>query len=289
MKLIKEIIIFSVMVAAIYGLFALNSSSSKKIDTDALIGGGIEQLSSDIDAQWATLNDWDDNLYQKQMTRIAQSYSAGLFDATARKTLYDRVNKQAYTKATVAMNEEISRSNCQYSRLTANYNGLMTVTTREASIATLPDVARVLETYSLYTRVMAFNSMNLGLTPRFNIGNLDWTPKFESYARGIRSRRDVLLSHNAFGRISHITDIRKIHEAENKLQQAANRYYSNLSSQICDAFTQASQAEDVDMESLRMDLQRLRSNVYGRYSISLDNSLSNLYNTLPKQSYNTVR
>lgn len=277
MKLVKEIIIFLVMVAGIYVLFALNSSSSGKIDTTALMSGGIDRLSADIDAQWASLNDWNEELYRKQMTRIAQSHSAGLLDATARKTLYDRVNKQAYTKAVAAMEEEFGRASCNRLRLTDNYNGLMAVTTREPSVAMIPDVDRTLDTYALYNRIIAFNSINFGLTPKFSLESLDWSPKFESYASGVRSRRDALLSHKAYPRISHIIDVKKINDTERKLSEASARYYDSLASAITSSFTQASEAEDADLAALRLELQRLRSNVYGYYSPVLDTALSNLY------------
>lgn len=267
------------MVGGIYGLFALNSSSSRKIDTSSLMSGGIDRLSADIDAQWEGHRDWNEDLYRSQMTRIAQSYSAGLIDPTARKTLYDRVNKQAYTKATAAMNEEFGRSDCNRSRLTDNYNGLMTVTTREPSVASIPDVDRVLETYGLYNRIMAFNAMNIGLTPKFSLAALDWSPRFESYASAIRSRRDALLGHRAYSRISHINDVKRIHETENRLSQASGRYYDALGSSITSAFNEAADAEGADLEGLRLSLQRLRSNVYGIYSTKLDAALTNLYHS----------
>lgn len=279
MKIVFKSLIFCAFVAIIWFLFSLLSRPSQKFDTASLFSGNVERMGNEIAQQWSSKTEWDNELYQSQMTRIAQSYSADLIDRTARKTLYDRVNREAYSKAVQAMDHEFSRSDCNGTVLSRNYEGLSTIAEREPSIEQIPEVATALSTYSLYRRIISFNNSPIGLTPRFDIATVDWSPKFEPYASRINNQKQALTSDRLFSRISHINDIRRIHETSSRIDEAQSRYYSALSQAVSSTFN-AAVTPDSDNSDLRMKLQELRSKAYQTAPASFNSDLASLYRRL---------
>lgn len=279
MKIVFKSLIFCVFVAIIWLLFSLLSRPSQKFDTASLFSGNVERMGNEIAQQWSARSGWDNDLYQAQMTKIAQSYSANLIDRTARKTLYDRVNREAYSKATEAMDREFSRNNCDASILADNYAGITTIAEREPSIVEIPQVATALATYSLYRRAISFIKSPIGLTPHFDIEAVDWTPRFEPYAIRINNQKQALTSDRLFSRISHINDIRRIHETSSRIDEARTRYYASLSQAVASAFDNAL-SPDSDNSDLRMKLQELRSKAYQIAPSSFNTDMSSLYRRL---------
>lgn len=278
-KLIISSCIFCVFTATIWLLFSLIAAPGEKWDTATLLSGSVDRLSSDITSRWAACSEWDGELYQQQLTKIAQSYSAGLIDPTARKTLTDRVNKEGFHKAVEAMNREFARTNCNRATISRNYDGLMTVVSREPDLAMLPEVSEAMAVHALYEAILAFNGSRLGLSPKFDIASGQWSPDFNGYAGRVRAKRDALLASPYYSRLSHITDVSAIHSTDRKLADAKGRYYDALANAIASAYRSAS-VPDGDNADLRSSLLRVRSAAYSDAPSSFNAALSNLYSEL---------
>lgn len=286
MKLLKQILIFCVFTAAIYGVFALVTAPKTAFDKSSLRGSNVDQISEEITTDWAGKTQWDADVYNREMTMIAQSRASNLINDDARKSLYDRVNKEAYTRITSAMNGEFARRDADEAVLAANYDGLMTVATREPGVERVPEVADVESVYSLYNRVKQFCGRSFAMKPRFNAADGSWAPSFPAMERNARATRDNLVGNRDFAsRLSHIDEMKKIHQTDAKLADARSKYYDDLAAQIESHYREAAAACDPatdQLKDLKDKLQAVRSAVYNETSGNhpINNRLRSLVNSL---------
>lgn len=288
MKLLLKITVFCVFTAIIALLFNFIAKPTENFDTSVLLQGNVDRLGEQIAAEWQPKTDWDNELYQRQMTKIEQSYSAGLIDRMARKTLYDRCNKEAYTKATGAMNGEFGKTGCNRKRLETNFDGLSTILEREPSVANIPTVKNVLDRYSLYRRIITFNEMSIGLTPKFDINTLSWAPRFEPYAANLTAKYNELCSSSFYPSLKHIDDVSRIHRTQSKIDEASRQYYRSLANQVENSFSRevsdacagmgTNPSENVD--DIRMKFQQFRANSYNSTPAEFARLLSDIYKRL---------
>lgn len=266
MKLIKEIFIFCVFTAVIYGVFTFVTTGKQVFDASALLVSNVDQINSEITSDWVGLEGWNADVYNREMTMIAQSHNSGLINDDARKSLYDRVNRNAYSKIVDAMNRQFNRVACNESVLADNYDGLMVVASREPGVEKIPEVADVENIYSLYRRVKEFNNRKLSLSPVFNGLSGTWTPSFTNFASDIRTQRDRFLNNSDFKtRLSHISEMKKIYLTENRINDARTDYYNKLASQIEDYYRSKVASIDrgtPEFEASRREFNSVRSDIY---------------------------
>lgn len=236
MKLLKQILIFLVFTGAIYGIFTLVTKQKEVVNTAALSSGNHEQLIKEIDRDWNSLSDWDEETYNRHNTMVAQSLNAGIINELDSKTLHDRINKAAYQKSVSAMNREFDRKDCDDAKLALNYGGLQTVLMNERGLANNSQIVEVSKVYSLYQRIMAFNNRSLALSPRFNSGNDTWN-SWTSHQDRIYKQKNEFISDPIFqNRLKGITAICRIYDTDSRLQEARSKFYDRLGDEICAYF-----------------------------------------------------
>lgn len=274
--------------AAIWGVFTYVTAGKQSFDTSSLLTSNVDQLNAKISNDWKGLTAWDNGTYRRHMTMIAQCHNSGQIDDDARKSLYDRINKEAYTTAAKAMDRQFDLTACDETVLNDNFDGLMVIASKEPGIEKIPDVEKVERLYSLYRRVKNFNNRSFILTPVFNGNMQTWTPSFPAFAANMRRVRDEILSNSDFrSRLSHISEMKKIHQTDSRLNEARYKYYNDLYSQIESYYT--AEAARLDRQSQqwkdrRPEFQALRSNIYnetnGNHQINdnLHNLLMRLWN-----------
>lgn len=285
MKLIKQIIIFIVFTGAIYGVFTFVTGGKPINDLSALYGSNVDDLNTSISQGWAERSDWDNDLYNSQLVMIAQSHNADLITDEARKSLTDRVNKEAYTTIVNAMNREFAKANCNDNLLQLNYDGLQTVMARQPGVEKLPEIALVDRVYSLYRRIKAFNSRPVALTPRLDSDALSWSPKFEPYSQSILRQKSEMLGNPLYSaHLANITDLKQIHRTETKLAEARTAFYNNLYAQIERYYSDRlnGDIETEILKKLRTNFNTLRSAVFNEIGTRHDISskLRQLYERL---------
>jgi hypothetical protein len=283
-KLLKQIAIFCVFTALIALVFTFVSNSAPVYDASALAASSVEQLNAEIAEEWGSQTQWNSDVYNRQIKAIAQSRNSDLINDDARKSLTDRVNKEACNKALAAMNRQLALTNCDSQALAYNYEGLMTIASRQPGLEKLPEVAQMMRIYSLYCRIISFNRRNLAIGCSFNPASGSWSPKFSPYADGIRRQRNELTSNDIYRtRLSHINDIKQINQTDQKLARARDNYYQSLYRQIENHYQSASaNNNNNDNGSLRTKFQNLRGAVYNETSGNgeINNQLRNLYSRL---------
>ena len=236
MKLLKQVILFIIFTGIIFGIFTLVTRRSDTIDMSSLNVGNHEQILSEILADWKGLTDWDEDTYNRQMTMVAQSYNAGILKEDDRKSLYDRVNKEAYTKAVDAMNREFALAGCDASKLASNYSGLQTIEMHEPAYARIPAIAEVTKVYNLYNQIIAFNKKSFGLSPRFNPATDQWNSWTGHQDRLSKQKADFLANPIFSSRLKHINDIKAIYSTDTKLADSRRDFYDKLSNEIAADF-----------------------------------------------------
>ena len=172
MKLLKQILIFLAFTGAIFGIFTIATRQKPELNTDALAAANHEQIIKEIDGDWSNLSDWDEETYNRQLTKVAQSLNAGVINDVDNRTLRDRINKSAYTKCVDAMEREFGRADCDDAKLTLNYDGLQVVQMNEPGLSSNDRIIEVSKIYNLYKRVFAFNnrSFNMSHGPTIRTG-----------------------------------------------------------------------------------------------------------------------
>lgn len=252
--------------AAIWGVFTCVTASEPTFDPSAMLTSNVDQINAGITRDWAALDKWDNDTYSRQMTLIAQTYNSGLINDDARKSLYDRVNREAYTTAAKAMDEQFRKTGCDETLLADNYNGLMVIAAKEPGIEKVPDVEQAERLYVLYRKVKDFNNRSLRLRPHFNGNDQSWSPSFSAFATNIQRTRDDILSNPDFrSRLSHITEMKKIYQTDNKLNEARVQYFNDLYSQIESYYTSLAAQYDrtsEEWESKHTEFKSLMSDVY---------------------------
>lgn len=265
MKLLKQIIIFAVFTAAIWGVFELVSDGKPQANLSALYGSNVDEINNTISADWKNLDGWDAEVYNNEMVMIAQSHTAELINDEARTTLTDRVNTEAYKKCVDAMKHEFAKAGCSNATVTDNYNGLQMVISRQPAIEKLPDVVEMEKVYSLYNRFRTFISRNISLMPHFNSGVHSWDPAFRPFAESLHRTKNELLANPLYSRyLSNISELKRIHQTDAKINSARIGYYNNLYSQISSYFSSrvAEAGDDADLRSeLKSSLIAVRSAV----------------------------
>lgn len=286
MKFLKQLIIFLFLTGAIFGIFTLVNKQEPTFDKSVLAGNSVESMRNKIDKEWEKLQNFDLKTYEHQLTSVAQSYSTGIIDENGRATLNDRVNKNAFTKAVQAMNREFALSNCDENTLKTNYEGLMTIISRENGFAEIPEIDDVLQTYSLYNEAKAFINRGFGLSPSFSFNTLSWTPSWPNYNHRKLNEYVKIISNLRWHKIRGISAMQKINETHSKLADAKTRYYNNLYSQITSAFTEerdklTNEASALntkpDLSGLLRNLQTLRVALLSEDSTNPINSQLHVY------------
>lgn len=236
MKLLKQILIFLVFTGAIYGIFTLVTKQKEVVNTAALSSGNHEQLIKEIDRDWNSLSDWDEETYNRHNTMVAQSLNAGIINELDSKTLHDRINKAAYQKSVSAMNREFDRKDCDDAKLALNYGGLQTVLMNERGLANNSQIVEVSKVYSLYQRIMAFNNKSLALSPRYDSANDTWS-SWTGHQDRIYKQKNEFISDPIFqNRLKGITAICRIYDTDSRLQEARSKFYDRLGDEICAYF-----------------------------------------------------
>ncbi|MDE6345541.1 MAG: hypothetical protein K2L55_02605 [Muribaculaceae bacterium] len=233
MKLLKQILIFIVFTGAIYGIFTLVTNQKEVVNTAALSAGNHEQIIKEIDRDWNDLSDWSEETYNRHNTMVAQSLNAGIINELDSKTLKDRINKAAYQKCVAAMDREFARADCDAAKLADNYAGLQTILMNERGLANNGQIVEVGKVYNLYQRIIAFNNKSFGLNPRFNSSNDTWNSWTGHQDKIYRQKNEFVTDPRFQSRLNGITAINRIYDTDSKLQEARNKFYNRLSSEIC--------------------------------------------------------
>ena len=236
MKLLKQILIFLVFTGAIYGIFTLVTKQKEVVNTAALSSGNHEQLIKEIDRDWNSLSDWDEETYNRHNTMVAQSLNAGIINELDSKTLHDRINKAAYQKSVSAMNREFDRKDCDDAKLALNYGGLQTVLMNERGLANNSQIVEVSKVYSLYQRIMAFNNKSLALSPRYDSANDTWSSCTGHQDRIYKQKNEFISDPIFQNRLKGITAICRIYDTDSRLQEARSKFYDRLGDEICAYF-----------------------------------------------------
>lgn len=231
MKLLKQILIYIVFTGVIYGVFTLVTKEKEVVNTAALSAGNHEQMIAEIDRDWNGLRDWDEEIYRRHNTMVAQSLNAGIINDLDSRALKDRINKAAYQKCITAMNREFDRPDCDASVLADNYGGLQTVLINERGLAHNSRIIDVTKVYNLYNRIIAFNKRSLNMSPRFNGDNGTWN-HWAAHQDKITGQKHTLVNDPHFSRISHITAVRDIYNTDNRLSDARKKFYNGLSGEM---------------------------------------------------------
>lgn len=233
MKLLKQILIFLVFTGVIYGIFTVVTRQKEVVNTAALSAGNHEQLIADIDRDWNGLSDWDEDIYNRHNTMVAQSLNAGIINDLDNRTLRDRINKAAYQKCVAAMNREFDRPGCDDAKLALNYGGLQTVMMNERGLANNSQIVEVSKIYSLYQRILSFNKKSLGMSPKFN-GNSDSWNSWTGHQDRINRQKSEFINDPIFqNRLKKITAIAQIYKTDDRLQEARSKFYKTLGDEIC--------------------------------------------------------
>ena len=285
MKLIIKIIIFCAFTLAIWGVFTLVAGGSAKTDFSGLYRSNVDEINNTITADWANAAGWDPEIYHNQMVMIAQSHNAEIISDDARTSLRDRVNREAYSKIIAAMKEQFANPDCEKTILDANYEGLQTVIANQPGVEKIPEVAEVERVYNLYNRIYNFIRRPIGLTPRFNPDEVTWLPAFAPYSASLLRTKAELLGNPLYAQyLSNITDLKSIHQTEQKINDASSRYYDSLYNQISGHFTlRASNAtESDDIRAVKQSLNAVRSAVFNEIgnSSNITSRLRSLYDSL---------
>ena len=239
MKIIKKILIFAVFTGIIFGIFTFVTKQEVVVNTAALSATNHDQLRSDISREWSELKDWDEEIYNHQLTMIAQSENAGVIDEIDSKTLRNLINETASKKCVAAMDREFARANCDEEKLAHNYAGLQSIIMNEKSYAKKPQIVEVSNVYSLYQRIVSFNNRSFALSPRFNNVTDSWA-SWSSHQDRINNQKNELISNPIFqSRLSAITKVKEIYNTENKLQTARSTFYNRLGDEICSYYDMA--------------------------------------------------
>lgn len=233
MKLLKQILIFIVFTGVIYGIFTVVTRQKEVVNTAALSAGNHEQLIAEIDRDWNGLSDWDEDTYNRHNTMVAQSLNAGIINDLDSRTLRDRINKAAYQKCVASMNREFDRPDCDDAKLALNYGGLQTVLMNERGLATNNHIVEISKVYSLYQRILAFNSKSFGMSPQFNGSNDSWN-SWTGHQDRINRQKSEFINDTIFqNRLRKITVIAQIYKTDDRLQEARSRFYNTLGDEIC--------------------------------------------------------
>lgn len=235
MKLVKQILIFLVFTGAIFGIFTFVTHQKPELNTESLAVANHEQIIKEIDNDWNNLTDWDEDTYNRQLTKVAQSLSAGVINVDDNRTLRDRINKSAYTKCVDAMEREFDRTDCSDEKLALNYDGLQVVQMNEPGLASNARIIDVSKVYNLYKRVIAFNNRSFGLNPNFRGNTGSWN-SWTAHQDRIFSQQNELLNDPKFPRIKSITAVRKIYDTNNKVTDSRLNFYNRLESEACSYF-----------------------------------------------------
>ncbi|MBD5210696.1 MAG: hypothetical protein HDS77_05435 [Bacteroidales bacterium] len=253
MKLLKQILIFLAFTGAIFGIFTIATRQKPELNTDALAAANHEQIIKEIDSDWSNLSDWDEETYNRQLTKVAQSLNAGVINDVDNRTLRDRINKSAYTKCVDAMEREFGRADCDDAKLTINYDGLQIVQMNEPGLSSNDRIMEVSKIYNLYKRVIAFNNRSFNMSPAFSGSTGSWNSWTDHQDRIFR-QLDDLLSDSRFARIKGINNVKKIYDTSRKVADSRTQFYNRLQSDACAYFNneisqyrqQAMNAEDDD-------------------------------------------
>lgn len=232
MKLLKQTLIFLVFTGAIYGVFTIVTKQKEVVNTAALSSGNHEQLIKEIDRDWNSLSDWDEDTYNRHNTMVAQSLNAGIINELDSRTLKDRINKAAYQKCVSAMDREFDRKDCDEAKLAHNYAGLQTVLINERGLANNSQIVEVSNVYSLYQRIMAFNKKSLALSPRYDSVNDTWSSWTGHQDRIYRQKNEFISDPIFQNRLRGITAICKIYDTDSRLQEARSKFYDKLGNEI---------------------------------------------------------
>lgn len=284
-KLLKQVAIFAVFVAIIGGLTALITRRASTFNTATLLHGSIDDIRGQITSEWSNANGWDSDLYESQLSMIAQSRAADIISEDGRLTLLDRANQEAWQACVKAMNAQWDLANCNASIVNHNHSGLETVILRRPALEQVPDVKEAMAIYNLYRSILAFNNAKLGLDPRFDISTNQPRNDFNAYARGIESRKASLTGNKHYPRLRHINDIARINTTSQRLNDARTRYLNSLYSQIASAYTSAVETARANDDSeqineLAKNLRMLRSSLFNSGYTQLTSQLQSLQSSL---------
>jgi len=239
MKYIKFILIIAVVAGLIYGALCIIGPNSGMTKINPESPTLLNDLKKKVDNDWENASKWNQEVYDKNISD-ANAYHKDLDKASVGNysTLIDYTNEKVCNKLVEFINTEFSKSNCSQSIISQMKRDFDYFVQKNGTI-TASD-SRISNTYkkiSLYNDILAFGRKTFGLSPDFNLTSGNWTD-FATYRENQLRIRDNFKNDGNFSSLSHITDIKtSLSSAENKLNDARNRFEQKLSKEIIYAYS----------------------------------------------------
>lgn len=238
-KIFKLIFIIAVIAGLIYGAFCIigpNSSTTKISPESPTL---LNDLKKKVDNDWENASAWNQDVYDKNISD-AKAYHKDLDKASTGNytTLIDYTNEKVCNKLMEFINTEFAKSNCSQSKISQMKRNIdYFVKTNETISASDSRISNAYKKISLYNKILAFGRKSFGLSPKFNFTSDTWTD-FDTYRKNILRTRDKFKNDGNYSSLSHITDIKtSLSSAENKLDEARNRFEQQLSHEIILAYS----------------------------------------------------
>lgn len=265
MKLLKLILVFAVILAAVVGAFFLMNGGSGI--TPPPEGNDYEMYSKQFAADWEQAGDWNEKLFRQNCETVRQLSTEYSKEST--QTLGD-INT---VRATVIVYEKIfaewAKPACRFDVVKKYRDAVNVITEEDPKASSDKNITMIKDVYATYTEARALAGKAIGLSPSFN--GTSWSPSFSAYSNGITHRRTAILGNANYKKyLSDISEIKNgLAAIPGKLSEARERYYNVLAQRIISYYD--------NVERTSSNNSDLRA-VYARYRNERGSDHSALHN-----------
>lgn len=261
MKIVKIILVFVVfagLVALVLNwnsIFEPSDGGKGFSERDAI---NINARGSEIRSDWADAQQWDKEIYEKQIKELQADSIQGYLSQSGYNTVSSAIRESSMNKVYELYKSALHPEGYSHAKLLNAMEGVAYLEKHERNAGNDNRLKELQGIHNLYTQVYNFNG-NPQIRANFNSQSDSWV-SFDSQRNGILQRASNMKGNSYFKEISGLSDFSTRLDAErlqNVLSPQRAAFYSALANQIKGYFSSID-ATDENMNRL--------NRVYTRFS-----------------------